>query len=118
MNKLYFRGKALDDNLSQVCVLFDPKDGRDVHVPGDTTNRKERGCTKSELEKRTISNAKAFGHSVVGLKTLHVPMSATRQRGIVKVDDKGERLVASSPAPPSVRELSAKHRKDAAKIRH
>jgi hypothetical protein len=111
MNALHFRGKPLDDKSSKVCVLFDPKNGRVIHVHGVTTIRKDRGCTKSELEERTVSNAKAFGHSVAGLKTLHVPISAIRQRGTLKVDAKGERLVLASPAPPSVRELSAVRRK-------
>jgi hypothetical protein len=117
MYKLQFRGKAVDDNLSKVCVLFDPKDGRIVHVHGVTTLSKGRSCSKSELEERTISHARAFGNSVSGLKTLHVSLSAIRQRGPLKVDDKGEHLVLSSPGPLSARELFAKHCKDAAKNR-
>jgi hypothetical protein len=118
MNTLVFRGKALDDNLSKVCVLFDPKDGRIVHVHGVTTIGKGHGCSKSELEQRTLSHAKARGHSVSGLKTLHVPLSAIRQRGALKVDAKGESLVPLSPAPPPAREMFAKHRKSAVKKGH
>ena len=117
MHALQFRGKPVDDNLSKVCVLFDPKDGRIVHVHGVTTLSKGRSCSKSELEERTISRAKAFGNSVSGLKTLHVPLSAIRQQGPLKVDDKGERLIPFSRGPLSARELFAKHRKDAAKKR-
>lgn len=116
MKALYFRGKPLEHEASQVCVLYDPRDGRVVHVHGSTAVRKELACTKAQLEERTLHHAKAFGHSVAGLKTLHVPLSAIRQRGTMKVDEESQTLVVSSPPPASMKELLATHRKGKAKI--
>jgi hypothetical protein len=114
MKTLLFHGKPLDDAASQVCVLYDPKDGRVVHVHGATAIRKERALSRAELEKRAMQNASAFGHSVAGLKALHVPVSAIQQRGTLKVE--GEALVVSSHASAPIKELLAAHRKGRAKV--
>jgi hypothetical protein len=106
MKSLHFQGKPLSDDLSRACVLFDPKDGRIVHIHGVTTVRKERACTNDQLEERLVRHAQAFGHSVAGLKILHVPLSAVQQQGFLKVDEKGASVIAS--ARPSRRELRAK----------
>jgi hypothetical protein len=107
MKTPYFKGKPLDDAASQVCVLYDPKDGRVVHVHGATAVGKERLRSKAQLEERAIQNAEAFGHSVAGLKVLHVPFSAIQTRGTLRVE--GETLVVA-PSPASMRELLATHR--------
>ena len=114
MHTLYFRGKPLDDTASQVCVLYDPRDGRIVHVHGSTAIHKERAGSKAQLEERAMQHAKAFGHSVAKLKILHVPLSAIQQRGTLKVE--GEALVVSSPMPASMKELLAMRRKERQRV--
>jgi hypothetical protein len=98
MKILAFRGKPLNEEASQVCVLYDPKDGRVVHVHGATAVRKELAWTKAQLEERPILHAKANGHSVAGTKILHVPLSAIQQRGILKANEKNKLLRCHRPS--------------------
>jgi hypothetical protein len=114
MKSLHFRGKPVSDDQSRVCVLFEPKSGRIIHVHGVTTLRKERSCTKQQLEERAFHNAKIFGRAVEGLKALHVPISAIRQPGALRVDEKGTKVIATSQRP-SRKELRATHQARAAK---
>jgi hypothetical protein len=109
MKTLFFHGKPLEDAASQVCVLYDPKDGAVFHVHGATAIRSDRACSKTQLEERAIENAKAFGHPVERLKALHVPIAAVRQRGTLRLE--GGALVPLSTIPASMKQLMASHRK-------
>jgi hypothetical protein len=111
MKKVFFKGKPVRDDASKVCVLFDPKDGRVVHIHGVTTLDNRKSLSKAEVEKRTRENATYFGHSASGLKTLHVPISAIRQPGTLKVNSDGSALepMAASRLRPS-EWLAKRHR--------
>lgn len=109
MKAQYFKGKAVDDRAAKVCVLFDPKDGRIVHVHGATKLDGAKEIDENELERRAIGHAKSFGHEVAGLKALHVPISAIRQPGTLKVNAEGSGLVQSS-APIRWSDLRARRR--------
>ena len=54
MKTLFVNGKPVGDDASKVCVLFDPKNGRVVHVHGVTSLNGGKKISDSELEKRTI----------------------------------------------------------------
>lgn len=109
MNSMFVKGKALSDDASKVCILYDPKDGRVVHVHGVTTLQGGREVSHPELEQRAMTNAQALGRSVEGLKALHLPLSALRQPGALKVNANGTGLVPSQ-APATAREVLAAHR--------
>lgn len=110
MKTLFVKGKPVDDKSSQVCVLFDPKNGRVVHVHGVTALHGGKKSSEAELEKDATEHAKAFGHSVAGLKALHVPISAIRERGAFKVNAQGTNLEMAPRTPMRASELPAKWR--------
>ena len=93
MKALMFRGEPVSDEASRACILFDPKDGRVVHVHGVTILAGGQEVSQAELEKRTRTHAQHFGRSLDGLKTLHVPLSAMRQHRRFKVNADGSGLV-------------------------
>ena len=115
MKRIFVKGKPVDDSSTRVCVLFDPKNGRVVHVHGATTLQGAKKVSDAELEKDATEHAKAFGHPVAGLKALHVPISAIRERGAFKVNSQGTGLEAASRAPLRASELMAKWRNENAK---
>jgi hypothetical protein len=110
MKSLLFKGKLVGDDASKVCVLYDPKDGRVVHVHGVTVIPGGKPVSEAEVEQRAIAHAKALGRVVHGLKSLHVPISAVGHRGTLKVNAQGTGLVRPEPYPHP-RELLAQHRK-------
>ncbi|HXP74675.1 MAG TPA: hypothetical protein VN823_11065 [Stellaceae bacterium] len=97
MKTQHLQGKPISDDLSQVCILFDPKDGRVVHVHGSTMLHLKSGLAKSELETRARKHAEHFGKSVAGLKALHVPIAEVRKNGRLRVNKSGDGLVPSPP---------------------
>ena len=106
MKTQHLQGKPISDDLSQVCVLFDPKDGRVLHVHGSTTLHSKAGLAKSELEARARNHAAHFGKSVAGLKALHIPIADLRRNGALRVNKSGDGLL---PSPPkSIRNLPAR----------
>jgi len=114
LKTLFVKGKPVDDNSSRVCVLFDPKNGRVVHVHGATTLPGGKKRSDAELETEATEHASAFGHSVAGLKALHVPLSAIRERGAFKVNAQGTGLEATPRTPLRASDLLAKWRNESA----
>jgi hypothetical protein len=110
MKSMFVKGKPVSDDASKVCLLYDPKDGRVVHVHGVTTMPGGKVVSHSELEERAKMHAKAFERSVEGLKPLHLPLSAIRQVGGLKVNSNGTGLIPSH-APATLNHLLAEHRK-------
>lgn len=100
MNNLIANGKAVSDGASKVCVLFDPKDGRVVHVHGVTILNSSNGISAAEMEARTRRHAEHFGKSTAGLRALHVPITAIREHGAFRVNERGDELV---PIPRKTR---------------
>lgn len=114
MKSSHVHGKPVSDDSSKVCVLYDPKDGRVVHVHGVTTIQGGKQVSDVELEQRTIAHAKSLGHPVHGLRSLRVPISAIRQGGGLKVNAEGTGLVPPEPSAHP-RELLAQQRRGDAK---
>jgi hypothetical protein len=112
LKTLFVKGKPVDDKSSKVCVLFDPRDRRVVHVHGATTIRGGKQFTDAELEKDAIEHAQGFGHAVAGLKALHVPISAIRERGAFKVNAMGTGLEVTQQAPVRASEFLTKWRNE------
>jgi hypothetical protein len=111
MYSIIFKGKPVSDDASKVCVLYDPKDGRVIHVHGVTIMHGGKEVSRAEIEQRAMARAKALGRSVEGVKPLHLPLSAIRQRGGFKVNTDGTGLVPSR-APEPARQLLAQNRKN------
>jgi hypothetical protein len=99
MKTLMANGKAVSDTASKVCVLFDPKDGRPVHVHGVTTLNSENKISAGEMEARAHKHAKHFGKSTAGLRALHVPIAAIRAHGAFRVNERGDGLVSVPRRP-------------------
>jgi hypothetical protein len=66
-----------------------------------------RDVSDADLESRALQHAKARGISVAGLKALHVPLSAVRGDGVLKVSAEGTAL---APATQSRRQALAEQR--------
>lgn len=95
MQAQHVAGKPISDEASRVCILFDPKDGRVVHVHGVTVLHSSGPVSESELEARARKHAEHFGKSVAGMKALHVPVAAIRQNGKLRVNAQGDGLIPS-----------------------
>src|SRR6516225_7955489 len=99
MKSIFLKGKPLSDEASKVCILYDPDNGRVVHVHGVTIVNGAKKVSNAGLEQRAMKHAKTFGRSVERLKTLHLPFSALRALGAFKVNSEGTGLVPLR-APP------------------
>jgi hypothetical protein len=110
----HVHGMPVSDDSSKVCVLYDPEDGRVVHVHGVTTIQGGKAVSDAEVEQRTIAHAKSLGRPVQGLRSLQVPISAIRQGGGLKVNAEGTSITASEP-PAHPRKRLAKQREDDAR---
>jgi hypothetical protein len=104
MKTLIAKGKTVSDDASKVCVLFDPKDGRVVHVHGVTILNSGNGIGATEMEARARKHAERFGKSTAGLRALHVPITAIRGHGAFRVNERGDGLV---PVPRRPRRMPA-----------
>jgi len=92
---IHFKGKPVPDEASKVCVLFDPTNGRVVHVHGVTVLEGGRSVSEAEIEKRALEHAATAGHSASALKPLHVSVAAIRQGGILKVNREDSSLTST-----------------------
>jgi|SRR5579872_3280788 hypothetical protein len=99
MKTLIANGKAVSEDASKVCVLFDPRDGRVVHVHGVTILHSGNGVGAAEMEARARKNAEHFGKSTAGLRALHVPVGAIREHGAYRVNERGDGLVLVPRSP-------------------
>lgn len=98
MKNLTSAGKPVHDKASKICVLFDPKDGRVVHVHGTTILDSGEGVGATEMEARARRHAEHFGKSTTGLRALHVPITAIRGHEVFRVNESGD-LLAPVPRP-------------------
>lgn len=103
MKSMTFKGKPVSEDASKVCVLYDPRDGRVVHVHGVTILDGGKAISLVELEQRAMNHARTFGRSLEGVKALHLPLSALRQHRAFKVNGEGTGLVPL-PSLASMRE--------------
>ncbi len=110
MKSMYFKGRAVSDESSKVCILYDPRDGRVVHVHGVTALQGGRSISEDELEQRAKSRAAAIGRSVSGLKTLHLPISEIPHGMSLTVNSEGTGLVPATQSTTDLSGLLAKYR--------
>ncbi|HTR25152.1 MAG TPA: hypothetical protein VMI10_14320 [Terriglobales bacterium] len=114
MKSIFVKGKPVSDEASKICILYNPEDGRVIHVHGVTIMHGGKEVSHAELEHRATAHAKALGRSVAGLKALHLPFSAIRRQGAFKVNSDGTGLVPLA-APAAASHLLAERRKIAGK---
>jgi hypothetical protein len=88
-----YKGKALTPEVFEVCVVYDPSDGRIIHThervrfPGAV--RKPEG----DAGKDAMQIAAKLGHDTSKLQTLAVPPAEHDRRKPYKVDLKSKRIV-------------------------
>jgi hypothetical protein len=99
MKTQHVQGKPVADGASKVCILFDPKDGRVVHVHGSTVIGSPNAIAESELEQRARRHAEHFGRATAGMKALHLPAEVVRQHRGFRVNERGDGLISSPPRP-------------------
>jgi hypothetical protein len=99
MNSQHFQGKPIGNEQSQVCLLFDPKDGRVAHGHGITILEFAKPVEPAELEARARKHAKTLGKSVEGLKALHLPYAAIQPHTAFKVNAEGTGIVPLPVVP-------------------
>lgn len=94
MNTLIANGNAVSNSGSKVCILFDPKDGRVVHVHGVTSLNSGSEIGAPEMEARARRYAEHFDRSTTDLRALHVPITVMREHGAFRVNERGDGLVS------------------------
>lgn len=94
-------GDAPKMTSSEAVVLFDPRDGRVVHVHHSIVLE---GGTRSEPEemcRRAVTHARGLGCATDGLETLHVADYVPSPTPLVV--DVGRRVLVRLPLPAGVR---------------
>jgi hypothetical protein len=77
----------------KICVLYNPEDGRIVHVHRSSTLAGGKITTDKEVEVHAKENAAAAGHRVETLHVLHLPAEAYDTSKFFVVDVTEKRLV-------------------------
>jgi len=93
MSSMYYKGRPVPDDSSKVCILYDPDNGRVVHVHGVTVLEGENAINENELEERARSRATAVGRSISGLRALHLKISEIPQGTSFTVNTEGTGLI-------------------------
>jgi hypothetical protein len=81
-----------------ICVLYDPSNGRVVHIHRVATFAGAKQSGKQEIEARCLTVARQLGHATAHLKTLHVPRGEFKPSTPYRVDVQALKLVAQ-PRP-------------------
>jgi hypothetical protein len=86
--------KGMPETVSdKICVLYNPSNGRIVHVHRTTILAGGKLKTDEEVELRAKENAAAAGHHVETLDILHLPAEAYDTSKFFVVDVVEKRLV-------------------------
>lgn len=88
---------------SQVCVIYDPRDGRIVHghIFVGRRARMFGAEGREERERETLDGARRIHGDIAKFRTLHVPGDFTFVPDTAyRVDGKSNRLVARDTAAP------------------
>jgi hypothetical protein len=110
MRSMHFKGRPVPDDSSKVCILYDAKTGRVVHVHGVTVLEGGQPISESELEERARSRAVAIGRSVSGLKILHLRIPEIPQEIPLIVNPEGTGLISVTQQPKGFRDLLSEYR--------
>jgi hypothetical protein len=86
-----------------VCVLYDPANGRVVHVHRVATFAGAKKSSAHEIEARCLKVAKQLGHTTAHLKSLHVPHGQFKAATPYIVDVKSSKLI-EQPRPARLSE--------------
>jgi hypothetical protein len=84
---------ASDDFISQVCVLYDPRDGRIAHTHRSETYRGGKKKTENEMASRARECAARRGWDTAALEILHAPSGDLRTGKAYRVDPLKKNLV-------------------------
>ena len=103
MKSQYFEGRLMETPRSQVCLLFDPKDGRVVHGHGVTVLQSDKQIEPAELEARARRHARGLGKRVEDLQALHLPLEALHGHAAFKVNPEGNGIVPIARGPRRAR---------------
>jgi hypothetical protein len=70
----------------QICVLYDPKDGRIIHHHMVLTYPRAQKVDEKEVERRAFKRAESFGTDTSKAKALHVSAKDINPSNRYKVD--------------------------------
>jgi hypothetical protein len=111
MVTFYHNGRPAGENASRACVLFDPKDGRIVHIHGVTSFVAGKKLSDADMEKRTFERAASLGRSTSGLKAIHVSPQDFKPHRMYRVDVKRRVLLETSKLSSSRSVMKKRGRK-------
>jgi len=102
--KAFLQGRILEPESHELCAVYDPRDGRIVHVHEVVRWPGASGAATQGVETRALEIAAGLGHRTARLKTLRLEPSAFAPRKRHRIDPKTLRLVviegpARAPRP-------------------
>jgi len=95
------QGRLIAPEASSICVLYDPADGRILHMHRVTTLPGGRKMDTKEVEARTFELAKRCGVDVSRAHALHVDPRDVKPSVPHRVDVRTRRLVVRPGGIPS-----------------
>ena len=92
-------GNAPKVSATHTVAVYDPADGRVVHMHQVVVFAGAKQITSEQAEYEAIENAKRRGHDTARLKTALAHEHSARRGGRFRVDPASGKLVALEPPP-------------------
>ncbi|AEW99159.1 hypothetical protein [Streptantibioticus cattleyicolor] len=92
-------GDAPEVSLTHTVALYDPADGRVVHLHQVVVLGGGGRVEEDRAEREAVENARLRGHDVGGLRVQHVTAPLPDRPGVLHVDTATGELVALAPRP-------------------
>ena len=111
--RAFFRGQVLEPESHELCAVYDPKNGRIMHVheivrwPGAVDR------TKTDVQARALEMAAKHGLEVGRFKTLRLDPAAFDRRKRYRIEPKSLRLIELERTPPLRGASKARQRRKA-----
>jgi hypothetical protein len=93
------KGQTLAPESIQICVLYDPSDGRIVHTHKVVTYPGGKTVNEKQVEARAMELVAKTGVDTSKLRALQVPPEDYSPTAAYQVDTKSMRLVARTIPP-------------------
>jgi hypothetical protein len=90
-------GNALSVALTHVVALYDPSDGRVVHLHHVVVLEGGKRISREEAERQAAVTARELGHESDRLRSLYLETPLPEEPGVLHVDTAAGRVYAASP---------------------
>ncbi|MCP2165547.1 hypothetical protein [Goodfellowiella coeruleoviolacea] len=92
-------GNAPSVALTHVVALYDPADGRVVHLHHVVVLEGGRRISREEAERQAVVSARESGHESDGLRSRYLETPLPEGPGVLHVDTATGRVHAAAPDP-------------------